>query len=79
MKDYEEEITLEEMSYELDIMMQAMLFYAGVKREKIEAATDLYIEMIDDVLEKNQKASGMDEVLAVIEELKKRHKELFVK
>lgn len=34
MKDYENEITQEEMSYELDIMMQGMLYFAGVKKRQ---------------------------------------------
>lgn len=76
MKDYENEITPEEMSYELDLMMQGMLHYAGVKKDRLLDACDLYIENIDDVLE-NSKSEGVDEVIEVVEYMKKNYKELF--
>ncbi|ABK82165.1 hypothetical protein Q4Y15_000133 [Campylobacter fetus] len=76
MKDYENEITQEEMSYELDIMMQGMLYFAGVKKDKLLDACDIYIENIDDVLE-NSEAQGVGEVIEVIEFMKKNYKELF--
>ncbi|AII14975.1 hypothetical protein CIG11343_1102 [Campylobacter iguaniorum] len=76
MKDYENEITPEEMSYELDLMMQGMLYYAGVKKDRLLDACDLYIENIDDVLE-NSKSEGVDEVIEVVEYMKKNYKELF--
>lgn len=78
MKNYENEVSVEELSYELDVMLQAMLLCAGVKREKLEKACDLYIENIDDVLESlDESVSGADEILAVVEFLKDKHKELF--
>ncbi|ANE32340.1 cell division protein [Campylobacter hyointestinalis] len=76
MKDYENEITPEEMSYELDLMMQGMLYFAGVKKDRLLDACDIYIENIDDVLE-NSKSEGVDEVIEVVEFMKKNYKELF--
>lgn len=78
MRDYENEVSLENLSYELDIMLGAMLLNAGVKRQKLEKACELYIENIDDVLDSlDESVSGVDEILAVVEFLKQKHAELF--
>ena len=80
MKDYEKEVSLEELSYELDVMLEAMLLNAGVKRNKLEEAWELYVENIDDVLVSLDKSvDGVDEILAVVEYLRKNHAELFGK
>ena len=80
MKDYEKEVSLEELSYELDVMLEAMLLNAGVKRNKLEEAWELYVENIDDVLASLDKSvDGVDEILAVVEYLRKNHAELFDK
>ena len=53
-----------------------MLLYAGVKRERLERAVEAYIEVIDKVLE-NSNSQGVDEILEVVEYLKKHNSELF--
>lgn len=78
MKNYENDITLEEMSYELELATLGMLYYAGVKKERLNDAFDRYIDVIDDVLE-NSDVNGVDEVITVIEHLKKSCPELFKK
>ena len=67
---------LEDLRYELSIVLEAMLLYAGVKREKLESAIKSYIDNIDSVLENSNK-EGVDEVLEVVEFLKNQHSELF--
>lgn len=67
---------LEDLRYELSIVLEAMLLYAGVKREKLESAIEAYIDNIDSVLEKSNK-EGVDEVLEVVEFLKNQHPEFF--
>lgn len=67
---------LEDLRYELSIVLEAMLLYAGVKREKLESAIEAYIDNIDSVLENSNK-EGVDEVLEVVEFLKNQHSELF--
>ncbi|HED6832636.1 TPA: hypothetical protein R5151_001108 [Campylobacter coli] len=67
---------LEDLRYELSIVLEAMLLYAGVKREKLENAIEAYIDNIDNVLENSNK-EGVDEVLEVVEFLKNQHPELF--
>ncbi|AVS39507.1 hypothetical protein EY842_08035 [Campylobacter coli] len=67
---------LEDLRYELSIVLEAMLLYAGVKREKLESAIEAYIDNIDSVLENSNK-EGVDEVLEVVEFLKNQHPEFF--
>ena len=68
--------TVDELSYELSMMLEAMLYYAGVKKDRLEDAAETYIECIDDALE-NSGAEGVDEVLEVVEYMKKKHAKFF--
>ena len=70
------EPTVVELSFELSMMLEAMLYYAGVKKDRLEDAAETYIECIDDALE-NSDAEGMDEVLEVVEYMKKKHAKFF--
>ena len=74
--DKNSEFDFEEMAYEVSILLEGMLYFAGVKRANLEKAAEIYIENIDDILE-NSNAEGVDEPIAVVEYLKKNHKELF--
>ncbi|EAH7268649.1 hypothetical protein ELM38_05950, partial [Campylobacter jejuni] len=65
---------LEDLQYELSIVLEAMLLYAGVKREKLENAIETYIDNIDNVLENSDK-EGVDEILEVVEFLKNKYKD----
>ena len=76
MKTNDEKIAEQDLIYEINILLDAMLLYAGVRRERLADAAQLYIENIDTVLE-NSDASGADEVIAVIEFLRGKHAELF--
>ena len=68
---------LEDLSYELNIVLEAMLLYAGAKREKLEDLVRLYIDKIDEILENSQK-EGVYEILEVVEYLKTHHNEFFI-
>ena len=70
------EPTIDELSYELSMMLEAMLYYAGVKKDRLEDAAETYIECIGDALE-NSGAEGVDEVLEVVEYMKKKHAKFF--
>ncbi len=76
MKTNDEKIAEQDLIYEINILLDAMLLYAGVKRERLADAAQLYIENIDTVLA-NSDASGADEVIAVVEFLRGKHAELF--
>lgn len=67
---------IENLQYELNIILEAMLLYAGAKREKLDEVVDLYIDNADSVLE-NSQAKGVDEALEVVAYLKKHHSEYF--
>ena len=69
-------VVQQDLIYEINILLDAMLLYAGVKRERLADAAQLYIENIDTVLA-NSDASGADEVIAVVEFLRSKHAELF--
>lgn len=73
-----DKVSVEELSNELNLMLEATLFYAGVKRENLEKACDLFVENIDWLLEDSD-AQGIDEIIVVIDFLKKKHPELFAK
>ena len=55
-----------------------MLYYAGVKKSKLEEAAEIYVECIDEALE-NSSAEGVDEVIEIVEYMKKHRAELFKK
>ena len=76
MKTNDEKIAEQDLIYEINILLDAMLLYAGVRRERLADAAQLYIENIDVVLQ-NSDASGADEVIAVVEFLRGKHAELF--
>ena len=76
MKNNDEKIAEQDLIYEINILLDAMLLYAGVRRERLADAAQLYIENIDTVLA-NSDASGADEVIAVVEFLRSKHAELF--
>ncbi|WP_298061483.1 hypothetical protein [uncultured Campylobacter sp.] len=76
MKNNDEKIAEQDLIYEINILLDAMLLYAGVRRERLADAAQLYIENIDTVLA-NSDASGADEVIAVVEFLRGKHAEIF--
>lgn len=74
----EEDVSVEELSYELSVVLEGLLYYAGVKKAKLEEAAEIYVQSIDDALE-NSQAEGVDEVIAIVEYMKKHHAKLFEK
>ncbi|MDA3077788.1 hypothetical protein OFO07_02460 [Campylobacter sp. JMF_06 NA1] len=76
MKSENENLSNDDLIYELNITLEAMLIYAGVKRDKLQAAAQAYIENIDAVLQ-NSDAQGADEPIAVVEFLRANKPELF--
>jgi 20S proteasome alpha/beta subunit len=74
-KDLEEEI--EDLTIHLADMLEAVLYFAGVKEEKIEEAVKVYIDALDEVFEDDDGEMGYKEVVVVVEHLKKSRAELF--
>jgi hypothetical protein len=79
-RENEEDVTLEEMSAVLQEMLKATLYFAGVKKAKLDEAADVYLDAIDEVFgEEEEGMLGVDEIVKVIEHLKKNNPELFGK
>ncbi|MCR4942108.1 MAG: hypothetical protein K5978_04880 [Campylobacter sp.] len=74
----EDDVSVDELSYELSMVLEAMLYYAGVSKNKLEEAAQVYVESIDDALE-NSQSEGVDEVIEIVEYMKKHHSKLFAK
>lgn len=74
----ENDISIEELSYELSIALDGLLYYAGVAKSDLEEVANLYIECSDDALEGSD-AQGVDEVITIIEYLKQKYPQYFSK
>jgi len=73
------EVEVEEMAMQLADMLGAALHFAGVNKDDLPKAIDLYIKSIDEVFEEDDDDSemGFDEVVEVIEYLKTKYPKLF--
>ena len=76
MKNNDEKIAEQDLIYEINILLDAMLLYAGIKRDRLADAAQLYIENIDVVLQ-NSDASGVDLGVRRIIKKRSKHAELF--
>ena len=72
------ELEIEELAMQLSDMLSAALYFSGVKKKNLKKAVDCYINGIDEVFgEDDEGEMGFEEVIQVIEHLKKSHPELF--
>ncbi|MDR0580278.1 MAG: hypothetical protein LBG21_06715 [Campylobacteraceae bacterium] len=75
--DYQEEI--KDLSVQLADMLNVALYFAGVKKTKLEEAIDAYLDSMDETLGNDENAQmGFDEIVKVIKYLKNTRKDLFV-
>lgn len=74
----EEDVSVEELSYELSVVLEGLLYYAGVSKAKLEEAAEIYVSCIDEALSGSE-STGVDEVIEIVEYMKKNHKKLFEK
>ncbi len=68
---------MEELAAHLADMLEAALLLAGVKREKLQQAAKRYVEAIDEVFEDQEGEMGADEIVQVIDYLKRSDPQLF--
>jgi len=75
------EIEIEEMAMQLADMLGAALYFAGVKKEDLPKAIDLYLNGLDEVFEDEDEDSemGFEEVVEVIEYINNKNPKLFHK
>lgn len=71
------EIEIEELAMQLADMLGAALHYAGVKDDKMKDAVDAYLEAMDEVFEDEEGEMGYEEIIKVIDHLKKTRPNLF--
>jgi hypothetical protein len=78
MKNENLDLDVEELALQLTDMLSVALFFAGVQEEKIQEATDAYIDNIDEVLGDDEEAEmGPQEIIKIINHLKKTRSDLF--
>lgn len=75
----EAEMEIEEIAMQLADMLGAALYFAGVKKDDLPKAVDLYLAGLDELFdeEDDDEEMGFEEVVEVIEHLKKKHPKLF--
>lgn len=76
MKD--SQISIQELATQLIDTLSVALYYAGVKKDKLEDALECYEALLDSLEYDEQSPYGVDEMIQSIEILRQRHKELFV-
>jgi len=74
-KELQEEI--EDLTVHLADMLEAVLYFAGVKEENLEKAVKAYIESIDDVFDEEDGDMGYREVVEVVAYVKQKQPKLF--
>lgn len=75
----EAEFEIEELAMQLADMLGVALHYAGVPEEKMPQAVDAYLEAMDEVFEDEEGEMGYEEIIKVIEHMKKTRPDLFKK
>lgn len=76
MKD--SQISIQELATQLIDTLSVALYYAGVKKDKLEDALECYEALLDSLEYDEQSPYGVDEMIQSIEILRQRHKELFI-
>ena len=68
----------EELAYQLADMMGVALYYAGVKKEDLKDAVLHYLNAMDELFSDEEPTEyGFEEIVQIIEHLKKTKGELF--
>ncbi|NLY03383.1 MAG: hypothetical protein GXZ15_00835 [Campylobacter sp.] len=67
---------LNDLMYEVTVLLEGTLYFAGVPKRKLRDAAKAYIEAIDAALE-DKDLKGVDEVIEIVNYLKDNNPELF--
>ncbi len=69
---------VEDLTIHLADMLEAVLYFAGVKEKNLEKGVKAYIEALDAVFDEEEDSDmGYREMVEVVEYMKKKHPELF--
>jgi len=72
----EQKIAIDDLQYEVMSLLYGLLYFAGVKADKIDDAADFYAENIDEILGEFD-GDMSQEAVAVIEYMKQKKPEFF--
>lgn len=70
------ELSNDDLMYEISVLLDAVLFYAGVKKQNLSKAAEIFTDNIDEILA-HSNAQGADEIIEVIEFMRKTYPDLF--
>ncbi len=73
----EAEREIEELSTQLVDMLEVAFYFAGLKREHLKDAIELYLNGIDEVFDNDEGEMGIDEIIEVINHIKRKNPKLF--
>jgi len=73
----EAESEIEELSMQLVDMLEVALYFAGFKKENLKNSIEIYLNAIDEVYEDEEGEMGVDEIIEVINHVKKTQPTLF--
>ncbi|MFP4333546.1 MAG: hypothetical protein ACLFQJ_09610 [Campylobacterales bacterium] len=78
-KLFEAELEIEELAMQLADMLGVALYYAGVKKDNMQTAVDVYLNSMEDVFgdEVDDVEYGFEEIIKVIEYMKANRGDLF--
>jgi Na+/phosphate symporter len=74
----EAESEIEELSMQLVDMLEVALYFAGIKRENLKDSIEIYLNGIDEVFANEDGEMGVDEIIQVINHIKKTKPGLFM-
>ncbi len=76
---FEAELEIEELAMQLADMLGVALYYSGVKKDTLKDAVEAYLDAIEEVFPEDSDhiEYGFEEVVQVIEHLKKTRHSLF--
>lgn len=76
---FEAELEIEELAMQLADMLGVALYYAGVKKDNMQEAVDIYLNSMDEVFGdgKDEVEYGFEEIVQVIEFMKANRGDLF--
>lgn len=69
---------INDLMYEISVLLEGVLYFAGVEKKHLQEAAETYVEAIDEALE-DEDLKGVDEVIRVVKFLKDNHPEFFRK
>ena len=69
----------EELALQLADMLEVALYFAGVKKSKLEDAVDVYLDSLDEIFNDEDGEMGFDEIVKTIKYMQKNNQNLFIK